>query len=322
MSPVGYFKKAKPRLLVVLVAVFASLAIKQLYDSAVPSDLTTRPNVAGGESVVQSTKIQPSYPPAMGDSTGATQMTVPKFTLPSLPPPVAKLGSESVRDALIRLGSAARKGSPQAAYDAFTIASFCAQREALATLVDQFGSNSQANSVESQGIKASHDRIVSVCGDVSPALLDERFAHIRVAAEGGVKNAADMYFTTGPRGIRPDLLQQLRDDPNVVAWRDASINMLTRDAQGGDVNAIARLANIYSEDMIVPKNLKNALAYQIVVAELQGQSNSANKQWLQAMQQRQVASMAQSLPESDRQAAQQMATELLKKCCNIDRRTS
>lgn len=306
-------KAVRRTVLVAAVVVLGGFAIKQIFDLRQDQATGSRASAPQQQSSAARSS-NPAYPPALGDPSETNRVaTAAPFTLPALPPALARIGSKSVRDALVKLGREASTGNPQAAYDAFTIASFCEQRQSLKAIAESFASAPNARDDETNATKAAYERVNRICGDLSPALLDERFAHIRMAAEAGIKHAADAYFLVGPHGIRPELLQQLRDDPSVVAWRDSSIALLTRDAQKGDLNAIGRLANIYSEDGIVQKNLTHALAYQMAATELQGRQDTPNKQWLQAMEKRRATTMAQQLSESERQAAQRMANELIKK---------
>lgn len=302
--------------LILLVAITLALGLASHF----LIDLYFRENVATdfltSERVNPSSTLGSKYAPAMGDSKEKQENTAvgdTRFTLPALPSALRKLGSESVNNALIRLGEEATRGNAGAAFDAFQIATFCEGRAALKANADllENAPNKYGDQADKDAAKAAYERAARVCGDVSPALLDERFVHIKMAADAGLPNAADAYFLIGPRGINPQLLQQLRDDPSVVGWRDSSIALLNRDARKGDINAVGRLVSIYSEDLIAPKNLSRALAYQLVVVELQGRQDEKNKQWLQAMQQRRADEISKVLSESERQAAKKMAEELI-----------
>lgn len=261
---------------------------------------TRRDESTGAQAVAQ--------PPAIGDPG-------PAFLLPPLPAAIADRGKESVTDALIRLGGDARRGSPQAAYDAFLIADFCAQRRRLEGLVTSVGRDREGRTLVRDMVVASLDRVVKVCGDVPPALLDERFAHIRAAAQAGVKGAAEGYFLAGPRGIPLELVVELRDEPQVVAWRNAAIAYFTRDAESGDANAMGRLAEIYSDGKFWPRNPKLALAYHLATIEAVQRSDRPYNEGLLAIQRQRAESMGRELSSAERQAAVDFSEDLIRRCC-------
>jgi hypothetical protein len=192
----------------------------------------------------------------------------------------------------------------------------------LEGLVASVGRDPEAVTLVRDMVVASLDRVVKVCGDVPPALLDERFDHIRAAAQAGVKGAAEGYFLAGPRGIPLELVVELRDEPLVVAWRDAAIAYFTRDAQSGDANAMSRLAEIYSDGKVWPRNPKLALAYHLATIEAVQRSDRPYNEGLLAMQKQRAVSMGRGLSSAEQEAARDFAEELIRQCCPRPRRAS
>lgn len=226
-----------------------------------------------------------------------------------LPSAIVNLGTERVSEALARLGIAARGGSASEAYEAYLIAAFCVAGEGFDSTVRQ--PIGDLGSSERAGVHAGQMRVVDTCKDVTLSLLEERYSNIRIAAVAGVKGASAHFLSAGPPVHVVGAAWA--DDPNLLAWRRTALVLLQRDANGGDINALALLARVHSEGSVVKKDLVTALAYQIAFNEMLNAKNreesvssaAANTTWLE-----------EQLLEPERQLARKLSANFLERCCS------
>ncbi len=230
---------------------------------------------------------------------------------PGVPRPVARLGSESIRHALDRLGSMARSGDGQAAFDAYEIAQFCAaagvfQRSLVMLPADTDDTLRTQLHTQAQ----AHARM---CEGATPAQLGERFAHVRIAAEGGVTGAAEQLLDAGLPGQAPwgDAA-----DPAAAQWREHAIELVRRDGLNGDVGALTALGSLYQSGQLVAQDPAQALLYQLAALEIM-KSRPQSFSVPEMQMQQQFAQVYQSqVPGQTVDAIQKAALDIAARCCS------
>lgn len=230
---------------------------------------------------------------------------------PGVPRPVARLGSESIRHALDRLGSLARGGDGQAAFDAYEIAQFCAASDAFQrSLVMLPADTDETLRTQLQTQAQAHARM---CEGATPAQLGERFAHIRIAAESGVAGAAEQLLDAGLPGPAPwgDAA-----DPAAGQWREHALELVRRDALNGDVGALTALGSLYQSDQLVAQDPAQALLYQLTALEImKSQPQRFSLGEMQLQQQFALAYQSQ-VPGQSLDAIQKAALDVAARCCS------
>jgi TPR repeat protein len=199
----------------------------------------------------------------------------------------------------------------RAAADAFEIAQFCAttglSRSALLSLP------AAASPDVRESLQSSAEGDARNCRDATPAQLGERYADIRIAAEGGVPGAAEKLLDLGLPG---ELAGDAAIDPAVNDWTEHALELVRRDATTGDVGALTALASVYREGSGVATDPARALSYQLAAVEILKAQPQQYSPYEVALQQEFASRAAASAGRDELDAARQAAVELLAHCCS------
>lgn len=245
----------------------------------------------------------------------------PKFQLAPLPAAFNRVGKKPIHDALVDLRNAALRGSGSAARDAFDIEAFCSTSDVLqAAMRNVKASSSSTNPIVIEAFQAQMSRVDDVCAGVTPAQRMERFDNIRIAAELGERGAAADFLAVGPaRDTRSDLSSDGRLDPTIATeqWRQSALSYLSRDVAVGDVSAMLALAEALRSGTLATADPTTALALVIAVGNIKKPENGDVP-----LRYREMASTyARSIvSQSDQQRAQELASQIVQKCCSKDNR--
>jgi hypothetical protein len=135
----------------------------------------------------------------------------------------------------------------------------------------------------------------------------DRLRNLAIAAKAGVPGAAYAFYGEGPVGEGIASTLQSRPSDVTAAWKDEAIGYVRRDALKGDINAMAKLAEIYQFE-----DRKLALAYAEATSRVKAQTaGKPSPQW-----ERLVASLAQGMPAADVAAAKAIAADVVAQCCS------
>jgi len=229
---------------------------------------------------------------------------------PGLPQAVAELRGEPVRQALDRLGSLARLGHAQAAYDAYELAQFCAVSGDFDRGLVMLPADTDRNLRDRLQAQAARD--ARLCDGTTPAQLGERFAEIRIAADGGVKGAAERLLDAQLAAQGPSV--DASDPVSGAAMRRA-LELVHRDALAGDVDALAALASLYQSGGIVAQDAAQALLFQSAALEIMKSQPQAYSVPEIELEQQFVSNDESLVPGESRDAIRKAALELAAGCC-------
>jgi len=291
----------------------AALAIM----AATPStDLADAPNASHRFSLTLGTGSPVAFPFAQADfgSVDApglpTRSTLWAGSPAELPDVIVALGDEPISHALDRLGAAARGGDTRAALDAFRIADFCMtadlSRSALLALPPT------ADPAVLGRLRVSDNQNASVCRGATPAQLDERFANIRIAAEGGEIGAAAALLDAGLPG---QASQRDGRDPAIRQWMDRTMAMVRRDADSGDLGALTTLASYYQAGDGVDADPVAALTYQIAAIERMKAQAQMYTPVEVALEKDYLDAYEAQVPREEIETARSAAHKLIESCC-------
>jgi TPR repeat protein len=248
---------------------------------------------------------------AAGHDTATTGWAQFPFAAPDLPDAILAMRGEPASDALDRLGALARRGDARAAFDAYEIADFCTTpdlyRSALLALA--VGANGGVREKLDSGAKEN----AGICLGTTPAQLNERFANIRIAAQGGVKGAAEKLLDAGLPG---QLAYADTFDPTILEWAQLTVGLVLRDATGGDVGALTALASLYQSGEVVARDPTQALTYQLAAAELMKAQAQQYSPGELALQQEFISGFESQVAGDQLDAARKAALDLVARCCS------
>ena len=260
-----------------------------------------------------------SLPPEAAErSRPAGESVAPAWPAPSAsvssrrPRAIVALGTESVAHALDRLGALARSGDAQAAFDVYEMADFCAipsdvYRSTLRSLPMEVFTEVRAT------LESDAEDQIRICSGTTPAQLEPRLAYLQIAADRAVPGAAERLLEAGLPG------QPAYNDPNdpiVKEWVQNAVELVRRDAVGGDLDALLLLASLYRSGDLVARNSAEALVYQLAAEELMAaQSQKFTRAELELEQKfTDRHDAAVSIDESN--AAKSAALDLVARCCS------
>lgn len=203
-------------------------------------------------------EAHPALPTAEPGSTSTVARAAAPTTLPMLGGPI-DLEGRTVLQIIDAHSPAARRGDAVAAYRVYRVEALCSQAPMLHRSIDDMSDADRRR--EALADAEATDR---ACRGVTPAQMQERFVFLDVAVRSGNPRAILDFRTEGPNGQWTDV-ERLSDDPNVVQWRRRAIDELVRLGETGDVAAWATLSVDYESGLIVTKELRKALMYDLAV---------------------------------------------------------
>lgn len=205
--------------------------------------------------------------PASDLADGAEAWTRALSVPPGLPRTVATLGDESLAHALDRLASLARRGDAQAAYDAYELAQFCAASadfERALVMLPVETDRALLNHLQGRATQSEH-----LCEGATPAQLGEGLSDIRIAADGGIKGAAERLLDTQLTApIASANSPAASVDSATMSEAQHAIELVHRDALGGDVEALVALASLYQTGGLVAHDQAQAVLFQSAALEI------------------------------------------------------
>lgn len=215
---------------------------------------------------------------------------------------------ESLTEELLRLDGSAKRGNAQDAMRAYKLATNC---ELLHTLREDIARNPKREGAEQmRAALDAKDRDLKGCEEVPFKLIAERYTNLLLAAKAGVPGAAVLLFGAGPNGDAAALSSR-PDDPLVVEWKNAVLELVTRDAMQGDVDALATLSLAYAQGTVVSRDTSLALAYLEAMHDVKELQTGR----LSAFREQDLARFANGMSPAEVARAKAHAKEIVDTCC-------
>jgi hypothetical protein len=239
----------------------------------------------------------------------ASAQPIPSAQPSRLPRTIVVLGSESVSHALDRLDLKIRTGDAQAAFDAYEMADFCAipsevYRSTLRGLpIGVFAEVRPTLELDAEDQDG-------ICSGTTPAQLGRRFAYLQIAADHAVPGAAERLLET-EHAANND-----RNDPTAKEWEQNTVELVRRDAVGGDLDALKLMASLYRSGDVVARNTAQALVYQLAAEELMAAQPRQLTPGELELEREFTDGYKNAVPIEERDAAKLAALDLLARCCS------
>lgn len=165
----------------------------------------------------------------------------------------------SYQQVVKRLERSAQLGNSEAAFGLYLKSNACFQ--ALSSqLSDEEIKAYAAAGIRPEQLESSISKALGDCKDASPELLAKRGQWLRQAARDGNVEARLLYATDSEAAIG-DARDMLRDPGRVSEYKKEAVKYLTESAATGNVDAMARLGDVYRDGILAEKSIQLSYSY-------------------------------------------------------------